>query len=46
MRDEEAFIIRHYAGDVVYHTSGVITSQTGHTEVPWLEKNNDTLQQE
>lgn len=46
MRDEEAFIIRHYAGDVVYHTSSVITSQTGHTEVPWLEKNNDTLQQE
>ncbi|KAL1521199.1 hypothetical protein AB1Y20_022751 [Prymnesium parvum] len=46
MRDEEGFIVRHYAGDVIYHSSAVVTEKTGHAEVPWLEKNNDTLQQE
>ena len=46
MRDEEGFIVRHYAGDVTYHTSKVVQEKTGQAEVPWLEKNNDTLQQE
>jgi len=46
MRDEEGFIVRHYAGDVVYHTAEIISKATKSQEVPWLEKNNDTLQQE
>ncbi len=45
-RDEEGFIVRHYAGDVVYHTAEIISKSTKNQEVPWLEKNNDTLQQE
>eukprot|EP00325_Prymnesiales_sp_UTEX-LB-985_P020714 CAMPEP_0174733188 /NCGR_PEP_ID=MMETSP1094-20130205/60818_1 /TAXON_ID=156173 /ORGANISM="Chrysochromulina brevifilum, Strain UTEX LB 985" /LENGTH=1727 /DNA_ID=CAMNT_0015935811 /DNA_START=13 /DNA_END=5196 /DNA_ORIENTATION=+ len=46
MRDEEGFIIAHYAGDVIYHTAEVIGKSTKNQEVPWLEKNNDTLQSE
>jgi len=46
LRDDEGFIVRHYAGDVVYQTSSLVSSQTGHGEVPWLEKNNDTLQED
>ena len=46
MRDEEGFIVRHFAGDVVYHTSLMIAKATSQQEVPWLDKNNDTLQSE
>mmetsp|Transcript_86586 Transcript_86586/g.259849 ORF Transcript_86586/g.259849 Transcript_86586/m.259849 type:complete len:796 (+) Transcript_86586:74-2461(+) len=46
MRDDEGFIIAHYAGNVVYHTAGMVTAKTGHAEVSWLDKNNDTMQQE
>ena len=46
MTDEEGFIVRHYAGDVVYHTAAIIGMSTGNIEVPWTEKNNDTLQAE
>mmetsp|Transcript_64144 Transcript_64144/g.106620 ORF Transcript_64144/g.106620 Transcript_64144/m.106620 type:complete len:1736 (-) Transcript_64144:276-5483(-) len=46
MRDEEGFIVRHYAGDVVYHTASYITKATKHLEVDWLNKNNDTLQED
>ena len=42
---QEGFIIRHYAGDVIYSTSAVVTSKTGNAEATWLDKNNDTLQQ-
>jgi len=43
MRDEEGFIVRHYAGDVIYHTAKIIEKTTNQVEVSWLEKNNDTL---
>ena len=86
MTDEEGFIVRHYAGDVVYHTAAIIGKSTGNIEVhnsfppspvgrprsasvrfsrpllllplhptkpllavcqvPWTDKNNDTLQAE
>ena len=46
MTDEEGFIVRHYAGDVVYHTAAIIGKSTGMNEVPWTDKNNDTLQAE
>ena len=46
MRDEEGFIVRHYAGDVVYHSAAIIGKDTKTEEVDWLEKNNDTLQSE
>jgi len=46
MRDEEGFIVRHYAGDVAYHTSAVVAKSTGANEVSFLEKNNDTLQED
>ena len=46
MRDEEGFIVAHYAGDVIYHTADMISKSTKNQEVPWLEKNNDTLQSE
>ena len=35
--------VRHYAGDVVYHTAKVVEQTTKAAEVSWLEKNNDTL---
>jgi len=44
MRDEEGFIISHYAGQVIYHCASTITKATGNAEVSWTEKNNDTLQ--
>ena len=46
MTDDEGFIINHYAGVVVYHTATIIGKSTGNVEVPWTEKNNDTLQAE
>jgi len=46
MKDDEGFIIGHYAGDVVYHTATIIGKSTGNVETPWTEKNNDTLQAE
>ena len=46
MRDEEGFIVRHFAGDVVYHSAAIIGKDTKSEEVNWLEKNNDTLQPE
>jgi len=46
MRDTEGFIVRHYAGDVVYHTAALVSQQTKHAEVDWLNKNNDTLQED
>ena len=35
--------VRHYAGDVVYHTAKIVEQTTKVAEVSWLEKNNDTL---
>ena len=35
--------MRHYAGDVVYHTAKIVEQTTKAAEVSWLEKNNDTL---
>ena len=35
--------VRHYAGDVIYHTAKVVEQTTKTAEVSWLEKNNDTL---
>lgn len=32
MRDEEGFIVRHYAGDVAYHSSAVVAKATGSNE--------------
>ena len=33
--------MRHYAGDVVYHTAKIVEQTTKAAEVSWLEKNND-----
>jgi hypothetical protein len=35
--------VRHFAGDVAYHSSGVVASSTGMAEVSWIEKNNDSM---
>ena len=43
MRDGEGFIVRHFAGEVVYQSSEVVGKATGLAELPWLDKNNDTL---
>eukprot|EP00966_Prymnesium_polylepis_P049551 1147091-Prymnesium_polylepis.1 len=33
LRDEECFIVRHYAGDVVYHSSAIVSAASGRAEV-------------
>ena len=44
MRDDDGFIVRHFAGNVCYHSSVTVAKATKSTsEVPWLEKNNDAL---
>ena len=32
--------VRHYAGDVVYHTAKIVEQTTKVAEVSWLEMNN------
>ena len=34
LREEEAFVVRHYAGDVVYHTSAIVAKASKQREVP------------
>jgi hypothetical protein len=43
LRDEEGFVVRHFAGDVKYHTSQLVAKESQLNEVTWLEKNNDTM---
>ena len=38
MRDEEGFIISHYAGQVIYHCASTITKATGNAEVGWTKR--------
>ncbi|EOD40370.1 hypothetical protein EMIHUDRAFT_51153, partial [Emiliania huxleyi CCMP1516] len=39
LRAEEAFVIRHFAGDVTYKAGGAV----GSTSPTWLDKNNSSL---
>ncbi len=43
LRDDEGFVVRHFAGEVVYHAGAVVARACGVAEVSWLDKNNDTL---
>jgi myosin heavy subunit len=43
LREEEAFVVRHFAGEVAYHTSAIVGKKTKQAEVGWLEKNNDQM---
>ena len=43
LRDDEAFIVRHFAGDVRYHAAAYISRTSKQYEVPWLEKNKDQV---
>ena len=43
LRDEEGFVVKHFAGNVAYHSSDVVAKTTKLQEVNWLEKNNDAL---
>ena len=38
MRDEEGFIVRHFAGDVVYHASLMIAKATVNRRCPGLTR--------
>ena len=43
LREDEGFIVKHFAGDVTYHTSSLVTKTSKQLEVPWLEKNKDQM---
>ena len=43
LRDTDGFIVRHFAGNVTYHSSVFVSNAAKSAEVPWLEKNNDAL---
>ena len=43
LRDADGFVVRHFAGNVTYHSSVSVSNATKTLEVSWLEKNNDAL---
>ena len=43
LREDEGFVVKHFAGDVSYHTSVLVAKTSKQQEVPWLEKNNDQM---